>query len=71
MEKISAKYGTYMIKKCEPKETSIATRRYGLRHGGMVTRDPSSESALSALNISIATRTVSESVDAFTLPASK
>ena len=60
-----------MIKKCDPNEATIARRRYGFLHGGICTRDPSSDNALSALNISMATSTVSESVDAFTLPASK
>lgn len=42
----------------------MATSSQGLRCGGICSREQSSESALSALNISISTRTVSDSVDA-------
>ena len=34
MEKIVAKLGTYKITKCKPKETNMATSKYGLIQGG-------------------------------------
>ena len=71
MEKIEDNCGTYKITKCNPKETNIATRRYGLIQGGEVSKLPSSLSAFSALNISMATNTVSESELAFALPSEK
>mmetsp|Transcript_4463 Transcript_4463/g.9986 ORF Transcript_4463/g.9986 Transcript_4463/m.9986 type:complete len:203 (-) Transcript_4463:1200-1808(-) len=67
----SAKNGTYKIMKCKPKLTNIATIRYGFTQGGICSRLPSSLSAFSALNISIATRTLSDSVLAFAFPTVK
>ena len=61
----------YMMTKCDPKDTSMAKSKYGLRHGGICTSEPSSDNALSALNISMATRTVKDKVEAFILPPSK
>lgn len=49
----------------------MATSSHGLHHGGICSRLPSSESALSALSISIVTSTESESVDAVVLPSWK
>merc|ERR1712023_430290 len=54
-----------------PNDAAIAASSHGLTHGGMVTSEPSSEIALSALNISIVTRTDSDSVDALTFPSVK
>ena len=44
---------------CKPIEKAIATSSHGLAHGGICRSDESSESALSALSISMTTRTES------------
>lgn len=46
----------------------MAKRSHGLTHGGIVTRLESSESAFRELNISIATKTERERVDALIFP---
>ena len=69
IEKTLARKGTYRMTKWRPKETAIATRSHGLTHGGIVTSEPSSEIALSALNISMVTRTERDIVLAVSLPA--
>lgn len=71
MPKILARNGTYRIKKCKPNETDMARRSQGLTQGGIVNKLPSSERALRELNISMATKTESERVDALILPERK
>ena len=71
MLKIVANAGTYRIKKCSANDENMARISHGLIHGGMITREMSSDSALHALNISITTSTVKESVIALTLPVVK
>lgn len=68
MPNIWARKGTYRIRKCRPNETDIAIRSQGLTQGGIDKRLPSSDRALSELNISIATSTERERVMAFTFP---
>ena len=60
---MSAKKLTYKITKCKPKETTMAMMRYGLDHGGMVTKLPSLDKAFRALNISIEASTDSKSLN--------
>ena len=45
MLKISAKKGTYRIKKCRPKDTAHASSRYGFLQGGICTRELSCNAA--------------------------
>ena len=71
MEKMRASAGTYKIKKCSAKDENIANRSHGLIQGGITNSEISSEMALHALNISITTSTVRESVEAFNLPVVK
>ena len=71
MEKIRASAGTYKITKCSAKEDAIASRSHGLIQGGITNSEMSSEMALHALNISITTSTVSDNVEAFSLPSVK
>ena len=52
-------------------EEAMARMRYGFTNGVMVSSELSSEMALSALSISITTRTERESVEALTLPLVK
>ena len=58
-----------MIRKWRPKDKAIAPSSHGFRVGGTVSRELSSDRAFRALNISMATSTDSERVDAFALPA--
>mmetsp|Transcript_3298 Transcript_3298/g.12672 ORF Transcript_3298/g.12672 Transcript_3298/m.12672 type:complete len:490 (-) Transcript_3298:3254-4723(-) len=69
--KMSARSGTYMMRKWRPKDRAMASSKYGLTQGRCTRSETSSESALSELNISIATRTESERVEALTLPLPK
>ena len=55
--------------KCMPMEKPMATRSHGLAHGGIWSSDESSESAFSALSISITTSTERDMVEAVALPA--
>lgn len=66
-----ARNGMYKIRTCNPNETAMATRSHGLTQGGIARRLVSSESALRELNISMATKTESESVVAFPFPVLK
>ncbi|KAJ4833991.1 hypothetical protein Tsubulata_016522 [Turnera subulata] len=68
---ICARNGTYRIKKCKPNETDMARRSHGLTHGGITARLMSSERALRELNISIATKTERERVEALIFPERK
>lgn len=56
---------------CRINELAMARRRYGLMKSPDSRRELSSEMALSALSISIRTRTESERVDALIFPAVK
>ena len=56
---------------CEAIEPIMAKMRYGLIHGGIVTKELSSDKALSALNISMTTNTDKLNVDALTFPLVK
>ena len=51
--------------KCNAKDMNIATNKYGLIHGGITKRLLSSDNAFKQFNISIVTKTVNDSVDAF------
>ena len=57
------------MRKWRPKETAMAASSQGFLVGGTVSSELSSERALRALNISMATRTDRESVEALALPA--
>ena len=63
--------GMYRMAKCARKEAAIAPTRYMFLCGGTTSSEQSSDSAFSEFNISIVTSTVSDSVDATTLPFSK
>mmetsp|Transcript_4653 Transcript_4653/g.9296 ORF Transcript_4653/g.9296 Transcript_4653/m.9296 type:complete len:105 (-) Transcript_4653:1038-1352(-) len=71
MEKVVAKVGTYRITKWRPNDTAIAMRSHGLDHTGTFKIELSSDNAFAALNISIATRTDRDNVDAFIFPLEK
>ena len=71
MLKIVASAGTYRIRKWSANELNMARISHGLIHGGMTISEMSSDIALHALNISMTTSVVSDSVDALTLPAWK
>ena len=71
MLKIVASAGTYRIRKCSANDENMARISHGLIHGGMITREMSSDSALHALNISITTSVVRDRVEALILPAWK
>lgn len=56
---------------CKEREPIIATTKYGLAKGPIVSKDPSSERALRALNISITTKVVNDKVLGFYFPQLK
>ncbi|KAI3694001.1 hypothetical protein L1987_76959 [Smallanthus sonchifolius] len=60
-----------VLAKWSPKETIIATRRYGFLQGGIVNKLLSSERAFRELNISIGTNTESDKAIALTFPVVK
>lgn len=57
--------------KWRPIDPAIASKRYGFTNGLIVRSELSSDIALSALSISITTKTDKDKVDAFTLPETK
>jgi len=69
--KILLNNGMYKITQWSDKLRIIAPISHMFLHGGIWMRDPSSESALSALSISIVTNTDRDSVLALTLPSVK
>mmetsp|Transcript_8292 Transcript_8292/g.20949 ORF Transcript_8292/g.20949 Transcript_8292/m.20949 type:complete len:254 (+) Transcript_8292:214-975(+) len=71
MLKMVLNAGMYRISAWSPKDIIIATMSQGLIHGGMTMREMSSLRALHALNISITTSVVSDSVLALILPSLK